>query len=85
MRGAIADMKKMPTMWRLSELLARHRVSGKELAKYLGCSENTVSKWRNSETLPEIGGERLDAIAAAITTLSQVGGVVRGVDLLEDR
>lgn len=75
----------MPTMWRLNELMARHRVSGKDLADELGISTNAVSALRKSETMPRINGERLDAIASALTRLSQSGGMVRGVDLLEDR
>jgi hypothetical protein len=35
--------------------------------------------------MPKINGDRLDQIAAALTKLSELGGTVRGVDLLEDR
>lgn len=74
----------VPTGWRLNELMARHRVSGAELAEKLGISENSVSSLRRAERMPKINGERLDAIAAALTELSKIGGRVRGVDLLED-
>lgn len=74
----------MPTLWRLNELMARHRVSGKDLANELGISENSVSALRKSQTMPRINGERLDEIAAALTKLSATGGVVRGIDLLEE-
>lgn len=74
----------MPTMWRLNELMARHRVSGKELADEIGISANAVSALRKAETMPKINGERLDQIAAALTKLSRTGGLVRGVDLLEN-
>jgi len=75
----------MPTAWRLNELMARHRVTGKDLADALGISTNAVSSLRNSETMPKINGERLDAIAEALTRLSQISETVRGIDLLEDR
>lgn len=75
----------MPTMWRLNELMARHRVSGKALADELGISTNAVSALRTAETMPKINGDRLDQIAAALTKLSELGETVRGVDLLEDR
>ena len=78
-------MPTMPTVWKLAELMARHRVTGKELALALKCSENTVSTWKKAETLPMIGGDRLDEIASAISSLSKIGGQVKGVDLLEDR
>jgi|JI8StandDraft_2_1071088.scaffolds.fasta_scaffold78984_3 putative transcriptional regulator len=75
----------MPTMWRLNELMARHRVSGKALADELGISTNAVSALRTAETMPKINGDRLDQIAAALTKLSELGETVRGVDLLEYR
>jgi len=75
----------MPTAWRLNELMARHRVTGKDLADALGVSTNAVSSLKNSETMPKINGEKLDAIADALTRLSQIGGTIRGIDLLENR
>lgn len=74
----------MPTVWRLNELMARHRVTGKELADEIGVSANAVSALRKAETMPKINGERLDQIAAALTKLSRTGGMVRGIDLLEN-
>lgn len=35
--------------------------------------------------MPKINGQRLDQIAVALTKLSEIGGIVRGIDLLEDR
>lgn len=74
----------LATRWRLSELMARHKVSAGDLAEELRISANAVSSLRNAETLPKIGGKRLDEIAEAITKLSGIGGKVRGIDLLED-
>ena len=75
----------MPTAWRLNELMARHRISGRELSEELKISANAVSALRNAETMPQINGKRLDEIAAAVTKLSKIGEIVRGIDLLEDR
>ena len=75
----------MVTGWRLSELMARHSVSGKELADELGISTNAVSALKSAKTMPRINGERLDQIAAALTRLSRIDEKVRGIDLLEDR
>lgn len=74
----------MPTLWRLNELMARHRVSGKDLAAELGISENSMSALRKSPTMPRINGKRLDEIAAALSKLSASGGGIRGIDLLEE-
>lgn len=73
----------LPTRWRLNELMARHKVSGKELAEYLEVSGNAVSALRNADKMPRIDGDRLDQIAAGLTALSKIGGTVRGIDLLE--
>lgn len=45
----------------------------------------SVSALKKATSMPKINGERLDEIAAALTKLSKTGGLVRGVDLLEDR
>lgn len=73
------------TRWKMAEIMTRHRVTNKELAEHLDMRPNSISDLKNSLTLPRIGGEKLDEIAAAITALSKIGEVVRGVDLLEDR
>jgi putative transcriptional regulator len=75
----------MPTKWRLNELMARHRVSGKDLAKKLGISQNAVYALKNAEKMPRIDGDRLDEIAEALTSLSRIGGTINGIDLLENR
>ena len=73
------------TKWRMAELMARHRIKNKELADELEIRPNSVTDLKKADTMPRIDGTRLDQIAAAITKLSKIGGVVRGIDLLEDR
>lgn len=75
----------VPTAWRLNELMARHRVSGTELAAELGISNNAVYALCKHDKMPRINGSRLDEIAAALTRLSRIGEKVSGVDLLEER
>ena len=77
--------RTMTTVWRLAELMARHNISGQDLAKALGKSENAISTMKRSKTMPRINGPQLDAITEALTKLSEIGEPVRGVDLLEDR
>lgn len=72
------------TGWRLNELMARHRVTGADLARELGISANAMSALRRAKKMPKINGDRLDEIAAALTKYSELGVTVRGVDLLED-
>lgn len=71
------------THLKIAELMARHGVTGQDLAKALDISETTVSHWKSERKMPAI--KHLDAIAAAITKLSKIGEIVRGIDLLEDR
>jgi putative transcriptional regulator len=74
----------VPTRWRLNELMARHRVTGADMAKELGISTNAMSALRRAAKMPKINGDRLDEIAAALTKFSELGETVRGIDLLED-
>jgi DNA-binding Xre family transcriptional regulator len=81
----VIEMTNVPTAWRLSEVMSRHRVTNKELSDYMDVRAATVSDMRRSVTLPKIGGEKLDELAAAVTALSKIGETIRGIDLLEDR
>jgi DNA-binding Xre family transcriptional regulator len=76
---------KMPTRWKLAELMARNKITNKELAEYLGMRPNSITDLRKADSMPRINGEQLDRIASAITALSKIGETVCGVDLLEER
>lgn len=69
--------------WKLSELMARHRIKGKELANYLGISANSVSALKRAELMPEIGGERWEQISEAINELSCLNEKCTPFDLVE--
>ncbi|MGF1676719.1 MAG: helix-turn-helix domain-containing protein [Rivularia sp. (in: cyanobacteria)] len=45
-------MTKNVIRWKLSEIMARHRVKGKDLANYLGISANSVSALKRAEVMP---------------------------------
>jgi putative transcriptional regulator len=75
----------VPTKWKLAELMARHRISNKELAAYLDMRPNSITDLKRAESMPRINGEQLDRIAAAVTALSKIGESIKGIDLLEDR
>jgi transcriptional regulator with XRE-family HTH domain len=68
--------------FKLAEVMARHGVQAKDLAKTLSVNPVTVSAWKTGKKQPALA--RLDAIAQAITILSQRGEVVKGTDLLEN-
>lgn len=67
--------------WRLAEIMARYKIRGVDLAKYLNVRANAVSTLKNADTMPRIDGEKLDQICHGLTILS--GAEVRPSDLIE--
>ncbi|GGA46314.1 helix-turn-helix transcriptional regulator [Okeania sp. KiyG1] len=64
-------MATMVINWRLAELMARYRISGEELAKYLDISSNAVSNLKRADTMPRIDGEKLGAILDGLNLLAK--------------
>lgn len=52
----------MTIRWRLREIMARQRMTNKRLADLMGVHPNAISRIKNQDTLPQIGGETLDAL-----------------------
>ena len=67
--------------WKLNELMARHRISNKDLAESLGRHETSVSRMRTSDEMPRFNGESLNALCDALTGLAEV--TVNPSDLIE--
>jgi putative transcriptional regulator len=76
-------MSRTLIRWKLGEIMARHRVKGKDLATFLGVSANAMSSLRNALTMPEIGGDRWEQICAGINELSTIGETITPFDLIE--
>lgn len=76
-------MTKNVIRWKLSEVMARHRIKGKDLANHLGISANSVSALKRAEVMPEIGGERWEQICEAINELSPMDEECTPFDLIE--
>ncbi len=68
--------------WKLREIMARYNITGVDLAKKLGIRTEAVSNLRQSETIPRIGGERIQDLCEALSLLS--GTRIRFVDLFEE-
>lgn len=77
-------MTTAPVMirWKLNEVMARYKITGVDLAKELGIRVESVSNLRNSETIPRIGGERIQDLCQALSKLAQTK--IRLSDLYED-
>ncbi len=52
--------------WRLREVMARQRMSIRNLAEVTGMHRNSIASLRNQDTLPEIGGETLEKLCRAL-------------------
>jgi putative transcriptional regulator len=76
-------MSKGLIRWKLNEIMARHRIKGKDLANHLGVSANAISMLKNAPILPEIGGERWEQICEAINELSQINEPITPFDMIE--
>lgn len=53
--------------WKLRALMADKRISNKALSVAIGCHENTISNWRQSDELPKIGGSTLTKLCTALS------------------
>lgn len=69
--------------WKLNEIMARHRIKGKDLAEYLGITPNSVSLLKKATLLPEISGERWVQLCAGINELSQIDERITPFDMVE--
>ncbi len=76
-------MSKTLIRWKLNEVMARHRVKGKDLANFLGISTNAVSSLRTADVMPGIGGDRWEQICRGINELSVSGERITPFDLIE--
>lgn len=56
--------------WRLGEIMARHDITGLDLAKHLEMTPKAVSHLRRSKTMPRINGEALDKLCKALSELA---------------
>lgn len=53
-------------VWRLRELMARKKVTNRELAKDLGRHETSISRLKSGDRMPQIDGEMLEEICKAL-------------------
>jgi len=69
--------------WRLSELMARHRIKGSLLADWLDVTPTTISKWKNAPTMPQMDGAKLDSLLNALNLARDGGSKIQLSDLIE--
>lgn len=61
-----------PLKWRMCEIMARYRISNKELAQELGRSPTSISHLKNSDTMPRMDGHELGALCLALSRLASL-------------
>jgi putative transcriptional regulator len=72
---------KKPQMlkWRLREVMARGKITNRELAQELGRHEGSISRMKNAEQMPRIDGIELNDLCNALTKLFHSRGAVNVV------
>ncbi|MGK7916250.1 MAG: helix-turn-helix domain-containing protein [Prochloraceae cyanobacterium] len=70
MSGVSIDVPVSKVLWKLRTVMADRKISNKILAEELSMNPVSISKLKNNDELPEIGGPTLAKICDAITKLS---------------
>lgn len=52
--------------WRLNQLMAQKRISGKDLARALETHPNTIYRLRRTDEMPMLDGERLNNLCLVL-------------------
>jgi len=58
----IFQAKQLTVRWRLRQIMAERRMTNKRLSELMGVHPNAVSRLKNQDMLPHIGGETLDTL-----------------------
>ncbi len=56
------DRQKSVLKWRLREMMARKKVTNRELASYLQVHETTIARMKSPDVMPKIDGNTLSLI-----------------------
>lgn len=78
--------EKSMLRWRLRELMARGRITNRELAERLQKHETSISRMKNSDSMPRMDGDELNSLCNALTELFRERGqdvVITHVDLMD--
>ncbi len=70
MNAVLCEWRVAKVLWKLRAVMADRKITNKALAKELGMNPVSISKLKNNDQLPEIGGEALANLCEAITKLS---------------
>ena len=79
---AESSMAQTLIRWRLNEVMARHGIRAKELAKEMEVSPSAISNLRK-RNMPRLTEETLDKLCRALNKLSQEKSLITPGDLIE--
>ncbi|MBD2156271.1 XRE family transcriptional regulator [Leptolyngbya sp. FACHB-16] len=71
MSAVLSSPEVSKVNWLLRQTMAKRKITNKALADKIGKHPVTVARLKSQDTLPEIGGEAIEQIRAAISELSQ--------------
>lgn len=73
--------------WRLREIMARGRITNRELAQRFHRHETSISRMKNSDTMPKMDGDELNSLCNVLTQILRERGqqdiVITHVDLMQ--
>lgn len=72
--------------WKLREVMARAKITNRELALALNVHETSVSRMKTADTMPRIDGDTLDNLCNCLIKLYKEKGInqiVMPTDLFE--
>lgn len=58
--------------WKLRVMMAERKITNKALADAIGMNPVSISKLKNTDELPQIGGDTLAKLCDGIATLSKI-------------
>lgn len=70
MSAVLCEWRVAKVLWKLRAVMADRKITNRALAQELGMNPVSISKLKNNDQLPEIGGEALAKLCEAITKLS---------------
>ncbi len=72
MNAVLYEWRVAKVLWKLRAVMADRKITNKALAEELGMNAVSISRLKNNDQLPEIGGEALAKLCKAITKLSAI-------------
>jgi len=79
-------LRKQMLRWKLREVMARAKITNRELATALNVHETSVSRMKTADTMPRIDGNTLDNLCNCLIKLYKEKGIneiVMPTDLFE--